>query len=66
MSPLLIVIGVIAFLMILGAGIAIVATGGNRDVEGRLEQFVGNFFGCRNRRRGYCLYSRRSRYGRPD
>jgi len=42
MSPLLIIVGVIAFLMVLGAGIAIVATGSNRDVEGRLEQFVGN------------------------
>lgn len=42
MSPLLIVVGVIAFLMILGAGIAIVASGSNRDVEGRLEQFVGD------------------------
>jgi tight adherence protein B len=42
MSPLLIVVGVVAFLMILGAGIAIVASGSNRDVEGRLEQFVGD------------------------
>jgi len=42
MSPLLIIVGVVAFLLILGAGIAIVASGSNRDVEGRLEQFVGN------------------------
>ena len=42
MSPLLIIVGVVAFLLIMGAGIAIVATGSNRDVEGRLEQFVGN------------------------
>lgn len=42
MSPLFIILGVVAFLMVMGAGIAIVATGNRGDVEERLEQFVGN------------------------
>ncbi|HEX6385470.1 MAG TPA: type II secretion system F family protein [Anaerolineae bacterium] len=40
MSPLIIIGGIAAFLLIFGAGIAIVATG-NREVEERLEQYVG-------------------------
>lgn len=42
MSPLLIIFGVVAFLMVFGAGIAIVATGSRGEVEQRLEEFVGN------------------------
>jgi tight adherence protein B len=42
MSPLVIIFGIVAFLMVFGAGIAIVATGRKGDVEERLEQFVGN------------------------
>ncbi len=42
MSPLIIIFGIVAFLMVFGAGIAIVATGRQGDVEDRLDQFVGN------------------------
>ena len=41
MSPLILVVGGIALLLILGAGVAIAATGGQRAVDERLEQFVG-------------------------
>lgn len=41
-SPLLVVGGVIAFLMVFGAGIAIFVTGRQGEVEERFEQIVGN------------------------
>ncbi len=42
MSPLVIVLGVVATLMMLGATVAFVANGRSGDVEERLEQFVGS------------------------
>lgn len=41
MSPLVIFAGALAILLMLGAGIAIVATGNQSNVDQRLEQFVG-------------------------
>ncbi len=41
MSPLLIIAGALAVLLMLGAGIAIVVTGNQSSVDERLEQFVG-------------------------
>lgn len=41
MSPLIIIVGGLAVLLMLGAGIAIVLTGGQSSVDERLEQFVG-------------------------
>lgn len=41
MTPLVLIVGIAAFLLMLGVGIALV-TGGNRVVDERLEQFVGN------------------------
>jgi tight adherence protein B len=42
MPPLVLVLGGIAFLLILGAGVAIVAGGGQRAVDERLEEFVSS------------------------
>jgi tight adherence protein B len=41
MSPLVIIVGGLAVLLMLGAGIAIVVTGNQSTVDERLEQFVG-------------------------
>ena len=41
MSPLIIIAGALAVLLMLGAGIAIVVTGNQSSVDERLEQFVG-------------------------
>ena len=41
MSPLIIIAGALAILLMLGAGIAIVVTGNQSSVDERLEQFVG-------------------------
>lgn len=41
MSPLIIIVGAFAVLLMLGAGIAIVVTGNQSTVDERLEQFVG-------------------------
>ncbi|MCA9943423.1 MAG: type II secretion system F family protein [Ardenticatenaceae bacterium] len=41
MSPLVIIAGAFAILLMLGAGIAIVVTGNQSSVDERLEQFVG-------------------------
>lgn len=41
MSPLIIIAGAIAILLMLGAGIAIVVSGNESSVDERLEQFVG-------------------------
>ncbi len=41
MTPLVLIVGIAAFLLILGAGIALV-TGNRGNVDERLEQFVGN------------------------
>ncbi len=41
MSPLIIIIGAAAILLMLGAGIGIVVTGNQSSVDKRLEQFVG-------------------------
>ena len=40
MSPLIIIAGGLALLLMLGAGIAIVVTGNQSSVDERLEQFV--------------------------
>ncbi|MBX3057788.1 MAG: type II secretion system F family protein [Anaerolineae bacterium] len=40
MTPLIIILGLAGFLLIAGAAVALVASGGKQDVE-RLEQFVG-------------------------
>ena len=42
MSPLIIIGGALAILLMLGAGIAIVVTGNQSSVDERLEQFVGS------------------------
>ncbi len=42
MSPLIIIVGAFAILLMLGAGIAIVVTGNQSTVDERLEQFVGS------------------------
>ncbi len=42
MSPLIIIAGAFAILLMLGAGIAIVVTGNQSTVDERLEQFVGS------------------------
>ncbi len=42
MSPLIIIAGAFAILLMLGAGIAIVVTGNQSAVDERLEQFVGS------------------------
>ncbi len=42
MSPLIIIAGALAVLLMLGAGIAIVVTGNQSSVDERLEQFVGS------------------------
>lgn len=42
MSLWLVVFGIVAFLMVFGAGIALVATGNRGEVEERLDQFVGS------------------------
>ena len=42
MSPLIIVFALIAFLFVAGAAVALVLGGGEREVDERLEQFVGS------------------------
>lgn len=42
MDPLLIMLALVAFLLIAGAGVAIVLGGGQSEVDERLEQFVGS------------------------
>ncbi len=42
MSPLIIILGVVGFLFIFGAGVAIVVGGNRGNVDERLEQFVGS------------------------
>lgn len=41
MSPLIILVGIVAFLLIFGAGVAIVVSGNRGNVDERLEEFVG-------------------------
>jgi tight adherence protein B len=41
MTPLIVLVGIAGLLMVLGAGVAIFAGGSQRNVEERLEQFVG-------------------------
>ncbi len=41
MSPIIIGIGLVALFLVFGAGAALVMGGGNKDVEDRLEEYVG-------------------------
>lgn len=41
MSPIIVIVGIAAFLMVFGAGIALVAGGSRGNVDERLEEFVG-------------------------
>ena len=47
-NPIILILGVAAFLVMLGAGVVLLTGGGQGDVEERLEEFVATetVFGC--------------------